>query len=741
MAMKKLFVVLAALCLLAMMACSGGGGGDEQISKNELKIAVGETSDGTSVVAADTDGNSLINKLDSKALVLMKANSKDNIVIYYGDNNLPVKAIIGEYIILYSNWTTNTVDLAIISPDKTYTIKRNLQVDSSIISSIQNAQKSANFKSSIHSASYKTTSADLLSELNISSDIISVGLCGVAIASSIADAGALVPWACTSLVLKGIAALTESNLAPAKIAWDSTTGIIDAIGGCTDELSCAAHLFGLGVDAINLAQTTASNNSSVINQAQNALSNTSGYTISGTVSGAVVSGVTMTLTGNFASYAPVQTDSAGYYIFTNIANGNYTVTPSKTGYSFSPSSAAVTISGADKPNINFTATASTTPTYTISGTVSGAVASGVTITLSGTGSASTTTDPSGNYSFSSAANGNYTVTPSKTGYTFSPTNNSITVNNANVTGKNFTATASTTPTYTISGTVSGAVASGVTITLNGTGSSTTTTNSSGNYSFSGAANGNYTVTPSLTGYTFSPVNRTANVSGANFTVPDFVATATTALSITTTALPSATVGTGYAQGVEKSGGQTPYTWSVSSGLPSGLNINSSTGAIYGTPNASGTFSFTVTVRDSSSPQQTYSKVLSLTVTPVNAAMVDNGNGTVTDRSGLMWQKATAPGTYTWQQALSYCENLSLAGYTDWRLPNFYELQSLVDNSHYNPAIDPLLAPYTVSDFYWSSSDTIYPSDPDTAWFVDFQDGWNYISYKYNSYYVRAVRTP
>lgn len=107
------------------------------------------------------------------------------------------------------------------------------------------------------------------------------------------------------------------------------------------------------------------------------------------------------------------------------------------------------------------------------------------------------------------------------------------------------------------------------------------------------------------------------------------APATTALSITTTALPSATVGTGYAQGVEKSGGQTPYTWSVSSGLPSGLNINSSTGAIYGTPNASGTFSFTVTVRDSSSPQQTYSKMLSMTVAsaaPVEIIVDDQGSG-------------------------------------------------------------------------------------------------------------------
>lgn len=91
-------------------------------------------------------------------------------------------------------------------------------------------------------------------------------------------------------------------------------------------------------------------------------------------------------------------------------------------------------------------------------------------------------------------------------------------------------------------------------------------------------------------------------------------TTTPALSITTTSLTSVAVGTGYAQGVAVSGGQTPYTWSVSSGLPSGLNINSTTGAIYGYPSVSGTFNFTVTARDSNNPQKVASQALSLTVT-------------------------------------------------------------------------------------------------------------------------------
>ena len=62
------------------------------------------------------------------------------------------------------------------------------------------------------------------------------------------------------------------------------------------------------------------------------------------------------------------------------------------------------------------------------------------------------------------------------------------------------------------------------------------------------------------------------------------------------------------------GGLTPYTWSAT-GFPNGMSINSSTGAPFGTPTVSGTFNVTITVRDSSSPQLTASKVLTLTVIP------------------------------------------------------------------------------------------------------------------------------
>ncbi len=124
--------------------------------------------------------------------------------------------------------------------------------------------------------------------------------------------------------------------------------------------------------------------------------------------------------------------------------------------------------------------------------------------------------------------------------------------------------------------------------------------------------------------------------------------------------------------------------------------------------------------------------------PVQGEMVDNGDGTVSDTAtGLMWQKTTASTTYTWKEALAYCKGLSLANYTDWRLPNVNELLSLVDYTQANPSIDPVLAPDTESRFYWTSSPFV--RSPEFAWCIHFYNGYAHyyiVSYKFR---VRAVR--
>ena len=89
------------------------------------------------------------------------------------------------------------------------------------------------------------------------------------------------------------------------------------------------------------------------------------------------------------------------------------------------------------------------------------------------------------------------------------------------------------------------------------------------------------------------------------------------LSVATGSLPNGQVGTPYTQNLTASSGTPPYTWSIISGtLPIGLSLTStSAGTISGTPIASGTFNFEVQVVDSSTPQQSASANLSITINP------------------------------------------------------------------------------------------------------------------------------
>lgn len=131
-------------------------------------------------------------------------------------------------------------------------------------------------------------------------------------------------------------------------------------------------------------------------------------------------------------------------------------------------------------------------------------------------------------------------------------------------------------------------------------------------------------------------------------------------------------------------------------------------------------------------------VLFYTVWAIAGDFTDNGDGTVTDaNTGLMWQQGEAGSTMNWEGALTYCETLSFAGYSDWRLPNIKELESITDDSLYDPAIDTNYFPEAYASPYWSS--TTYASDTSYAWYVYFYSGSVSSYSKSSTFYVRCVR--
>ena len=173
------------------------------------------------------------------------------------------------------------------------------------------------------------------------------------------------------------------------------------------------------------------------------------FSVSGTITGPGASGATVSVTGT--ATASTTASSTGQYTITNLFAGSYTVTPFKSGFTFTPANQAVTVN-ANVTGVNFSSIV--TPTFSISGTVSGAGGSAAVLTLSGAGSATTVANASGVYTLTGVPAGSYTVTPAKSGYLFTPTSTNVTVSAASISGINFTSTAATTTTLAMDANVS-----------------------------------------------------------------------------------------------------------------------------------------------------------------------------------------------------------------------------------------------------------------------------------------------
>jgi len=113
---------------------------------------------------------------------------------------------------------------------------------------------------------------------------------------------------------------------------------------------------------------------------------------------------------------------------------------------------------------------------------------------------------------------------------------------------------------------------------------------------------------------------------------------------------------------------------------------------------------------------------------------------VTDNlTGLVWARnAYMTVKLGWTSAIAYCEGLNYGGYTDWRLPNIREMQSLIDYGRYNPAL-PAGHPFISVQLggYWTSSSGT--GSPSNGWKVQIPNGNVNYETKTATGYVWPVR--
>jgi hypothetical protein len=157
--------------------------------------------------------------------------------------------------------------------------------------------------------------------------------------------------------------------------------------------------------------------------------------------------------------------------------------------------------------------------------------------------------------------------------------------------------------------------------------------------------------------------------------------------------------------------------------------------------------------------------------------LDNGDGTITDlNTGLMWEKKSNDGgihhlwnDYCWDPAacpgfahltgnifewVDELNNQAFAGHTDWRIPNYKELVSILDLEGQDPTVAPvfntgtscwgtpgctvLTCSCTADWYYWTSTSH---GDSDSAWQVNCWNGVVGPRGKSNGASTRAVRGP
>lgn len=119
-----------------------------------------------------------------------------------------------------------------------------------------------------------------------------------------------------------------------------------------------------------------------------------------------------------------------------------------------------------------------------------------------------------------------------------------------------------------------------------------------------------------------------------------------------------------------------------------------------------------------------------------ASLAKDGQIVIDHQTGLMWAANESAERMDFATAEKYCKELKLGTYSDWRLPELHELESIREIACHNPCIN--------TDFFKSYAHWVWTSTPcawssDRAWIVHFYYGAVYDGLRSDRAFVRAVR--
>lgn len=218
-------------------------------------IGAALNAEGTGAVVGDTDGNLMTVQAGS---VTWKASDGNDIVVYYGDDGFPTRAVIGEQVILFGGWdtTNNTVNIGMIQADGTTLTEHDVSVDATIMARLQtliaNLSSDANAQIvfsddgvPVMKWSWPTvTTGDLANAVQFGGTLFSAGLCGASVGAALASGGIATPGVALACASTAMYFATELDIIGEDSAFAEATGgtlvLIDAAqcaGG--DPTACA----------------------------------------------------------------------------------------------------------------------------------------------------------------------------------------------------------------------------------------------------------------------------------------------------------------------------------------------------------------------------------------------------------------------------------------------------------------------------------------------------------------------
>lgn len=188
--------------------------------------------------------------------------------------------------------------------------------------------------------------------------------------------------------------------------------------------------------------------------------------------------------------------------------------------------------------------------------------------------------------------------------------------------------------------------------------------STGEISGTPSVNGTYSVLYTCTDSAGSPT-----IANKNLSITIAAGVVVTALQITTGSIPNGTVGSAYSATISATGGTTPYTFSITTGVISAGLTLSSAGAITGTPTAAGNYSFTVRATDASS--QTYDRAYANSIADDGTYLFSDGfeSGDFSAWSSTPWrtslnQPSQVLGTIKHAGNYAYSQEYVICGASD-----------------------------------------------------------------------------